>query len=73
MIEGAYLTMTYTRAKGATDITLRAVWSTLLSGWSTTGLTEDILADDGVIQTVKAKVLSAPDAKKFLRLEVTRP
>ena len=73
VIEGAYLTMTYTRAKGATDITLRAVWSTLLSGWSTTGLTEDILADDGVIQTVKAKVLIAPDAKKFLRLEVTRP
>ena len=73
VIEGAYLTMTYTRAKGATDITLRAVWSTLLSGWSTTGLTEDILSDDGTIQTVKAKVLIAPDVKKFLRLECTRP
>ena len=73
VIEGTYLTMTYTRAKAATDITLRAVWSTLLSGWSATGVTEDILADDGVIQTVKAKVLIAPDVKKFLRLECTRP
>ncbi len=73
IIEGTYLTMTYTRAKGATDITLRAVWSTILSGWSTTGTTEDILADDGTIQTVKAKILIAPDVKKFLRLECTRP
>ena len=73
VIEGAYLTMTYTRAKGATDITLRAVWSTGLGGWSATGVTEDILADDGMIQTVKAKVLMPPDTKKFLRLEVTRP
>ena len=73
VIEGAYLTMTYTRAKAATDITLRSVWSTGLSGWSTTGITEDILADDGTIQTVKAKVLIAPDVKKFLRLECTHP
>ncbi len=73
VIEGGYLTLTYTRAKGATDITLRAVWSTPLSGWSTTGMTEDLLLDDGAVQTVKAKVLIAPDTKKFLRLEVTRP
>lgn len=73
VVEGAYLTITYTRAKTATDITLRAVWSTGLGGWSTTGITEEILLDDGTIQTVKAKVLTAPDAKKFLRLEATRP
>ena len=73
VIEGAYLTMTYTRAKAATDITLRAVWSTAMSGWSAAGVTEAILADDGTIQTVKAKVFIAPDAKKFLRLEATRP
>ena len=73
VIKGTYLTVTYTRAKGATDITLRAVWAAGLSGWSATGITEDILSDDGVIQTVKAKALIAPDTKKFLRLEVTRP
>ncbi len=72
VIEGAYLTLTYTRAKAATDITLRAVWATDLSGWSATAA-PDLLGDDGTLQTLKAKVLIAPDPKKFLRLEVTRP
>jgi len=64
---------TFAVQQTATDITLRAVWSTALGGWSTTGITEDILLDDGTVQTVKAKVLTAPDTKKFLRLEATRP
>ena len=67
------MTGVQTCALPISDITLRAVWSTALSGWSTSGITEDLLSDDGTVQTVKAKVLTAPDTKKFLRLEATRP
>lgn len=73
VIADGFLTIPCPHAKAATDITLRAVWSTALTGWSETGLTEEILADDGTTQTVRAKALIAPDTKKFLRLEVTRP
>ena len=71
--QGRVLAGVRTEAFGALIPPRLCPWPTLRSGWSTTGMTEDILADDGVIQTVEAKVPVAPDAKKFLRLEVARP
>ena len=73
VIESNYLTLSFTRSKSATDITLRVLSSTSLSSWSTTGVIEEILSETPTTQSVKAKVLLAPDSKKFLRLEVSYP
>ncbi len=69
---GPYVTITYTRLIGATDLQYVVQESTTLTnGWSSASVTEDILTDDGVTQTVRAKVLQS-GAKKFLRLNVTK-
>ena len=73
MIESNYLTLSFTRSKSATDITLRVLSSTSLSSWSTTGVIEEILSENSSTQSVKAKILIAPDSQKFLRLEVSHP
>ncbi|MFO1441125.1 MAG: choice-of-anchor D domain-containing protein [Verrucomicrobiaceae bacterium] len=42
-------------------------------GWSSTGVTETILSDDGNLQTVKATVPAPTGGSCFTRLQVTRP
>ena len=51
-------------------------WTDLLNPvqWSTAGVTQTILTDDGTVQTVQAAVATPADAvKRFVRLRVTHP
>lgn len=50
-------------------------WSnTMAAGsWSSTGVSEQILADNGTLQTVKATLPAGASAKRFVRLKVTQP
>ena len=43
------------------------------AGWSSTGITETILSDDGTMQTVRATAPAPAGGTCFMRLLVTRP
>ena len=68
------VTLSYSRAHAATDITLHAYWSQDLTNWSNSGVTETMLSDDNTIQLWQATLSLAPeDHRIFMRLEVGRP
>ncbi len=72
--ESTDLTLTYTRLKAAlNEVTYRVEWSDTLSAWSTAGVTEQILSDNGVEQQVKARVAIGTSKTKYLHLKVSRP
>jgi hypothetical protein len=48
-------------------------WSDDLSSWSTQGVNESVLNDDGTIQLVKAIVPVGSSGHRFVHLKVTRP
>lgn len=72
---GATLEFSYTRSALATGITYQVQWSdTLAAGsWSSAGVTEQILSNDGAVQTVKASVAAGSGGTRFLHLRVTKP
>ena len=65
------LTLTYTKALAATDLTYSVEWSTDLTTWSPIGVTEQLLGGNTVTQQIRATAPLAPAAAKFLRLHVT--
>jgi endoglucanase len=73
--EGTDLTLTYTRRKAALgEVVFTTLWANAPNGpWSATGVSEQILSDDGTLQQVKARVLINGALQKFFRLQVTRP
>ena len=73
-VTNSSISMTYPRLKNATDITVHAYRSANLqpNSWTTSGVTETLLSDDGTIQMWQAS--TAPGAgPAFLRLQVTQP
>ena len=73
---GGVLTLTYSRNKAAVaDGVLFAVETVAVlgDGWTTAGVSEAILSDDGTVQQVQATIASGGAAARFARLKVTRP
>jgi hypothetical protein len=72
--EAPDLTLTYSRLKTAlNDVTYGVEWSDTLIAWSTLGVTEQVLIDNGVVQQVKARVALGASGARFLRLKVVHP
>jgi hypothetical protein len=74
--DGTVLTMNYTVADSATDVTAHAYWTTDLTnpnGWGTTAVTETMLSDDGTVQHWQATVPVNLNNQIFMRLQVTSP
>jgi hypothetical protein len=74
-VEGGILTLTYKRSIAAmSELAWLIEWSdTLADGnWTSTGVTESVVSDNGVVQSVEASV-PAPGNKRFVRLKVIRP
>lgn len=48
-------------------------WTDTLTpaGWSSAGVSESILSDNGIEQVVKATLPAGPNGQRFVRLEVT--
>jgi hypothetical protein len=68
--------LTYTRRKPPTDVSYEVeVCGVMPDPWTSAGVTEQILTDDGVFQAVKATepatITGSPG--RFMRLKVTRP
>ena len=74
---GDILEFAYNRSVGALNegIIFNVEWSDDLSlpNWSTNGVTELVLSDDGTIQVVKASVATGDAGHRFLHLKVARP
>jgi hypothetical protein len=70
------LTLTYTKVISATDIFYLPEAASDPGGpWSTDGVTEAVIARDGVTQTIKASDASNPiatAARRFMHLRITR-
>lgn len=74
---GANLELSYTRSKSvmADGILFAVEWrDTLATGiWSNAGVTEQILTDNGTVQTVKATCPTGTGGARFVHLSVSRP
>jgi hypothetical protein len=74
---GATLELTYTRSNAALadGVTFTVEWSdTLAAGsWTSAGVTEQILSDNGALQTVRAGVAVGATGRRFLHLKITKP
>lgn len=69
------ITFTYTRNKlAAAGLVYAVEWSDdLNSDWSTDGVSEEVTADDGTLQTVVATLPAGTANGRFVHLKVTRP
>jgi hypothetical protein len=73
---GGALTMNYTKASAATDVTVTAYWTNNLSNpasWSTSGVTQTMMSDNGTTQQWQATAPENSNKAMFMRLVVTRP
>lgn len=71
---GASLEFTYQRSVVALgECTFAVQWNDTLAvaGWSSAGVTEQVLSEDGVTQVVKALVPAGTGSRRFVRLSVT--
>ena len=73
---GTTFTMNYTLASAATDVSTHAWWTpdiTNPAAWTTSGVTETMLSDNGTLQRWQATVPMRGNAKISMRLVVTEP
>lgn len=70
-----FIEYTYTRSKGAMQggAQFRVEWSDNLSIWHTTGVSESVLQEDSLLQTVKAFIPRGETGRRFVRLRVIPP
>ncbi len=63
----------YTKNKAATGLTYTVEWSDTLAGgsWSSAGVAEVILSDNGTTQQVKATLPAGSNGRRFVHLKVT--
>ena len=71
-IEGSSLTLTYPKVTTAADIQYAVEQSTGLANWTTANPANEIIATQGNIETIKAKVAINGAPQLFLRLRITR-
>ena len=69
---GGNLEYTYTRGTAAYNggTTFQVEWSDDLTTWSTAGVAESLLSDDGTHQQVKATLPAGSGGRRFVRLRV---
>ena len=76
-VNGAVIEFTYQRSVAALNsgAVFTEEWSDTLLGtsWSSGGVTEQILSDNGTVQQVKSLVPAGSNGKRFVRLKVTGP
>ncbi len=74
-IQGSNFTLTYTRSDVAASlVTVQCQWAANPGGpWSSSGITEQILSDNGTTQTVQDSVPMNGAARLFFQLQITDP
>ncbi len=71
---GNTLSLTYNRASKITDLACTVEWCAdpATGPWTSTGVTEQILSDNGTLQTRRATIPTGPGPHRFVRLKVTQ-
>ncbi|WP_395753131.1 peptidylprolyl isomerase [Prosthecobacter sp.] len=76
-VNGANFEYTYSRSTAAVNagLVINVEWSTTFASgsWSTTGVTQNVLSDDGTTQQVKAVIPTNSATAKFVRISVSPP
>ncbi len=69
---GNQLVLTYSRPSAIADITWRVDWSDRLGNvaWLTTGVTSQIISDNGIVRVIRATVPAGGSSQRFVRLRV---
>ncbi len=70
-LNGGVLTLAYAKVLSAADITYTVQWSTDLSTWNSTGITEQTLGVSAGTEQVLATATGAPAQAKFIRVLIT--
>ncbi len=71
--ESDNLALTYTRPSAVIDLTYSVQWAdTLGSTWSSIGVTQQIINDDGARRTIRAVLPKGTLRQRFVRLKVTQ-
>ena len=67
------LELTYQRPAAVVDVSYQVEWAATPAGpWSATGLSQQILTDDGATRTIRATLPKGATAQRFVRLKVIR-
>lgn len=72
-IQGSNLTLMFQKDLQKTDITYTPQFTTDLSAYSTSGITQSVISTTGSVQTIVASISLGADTKKYLRLQITIP
>jgi hypothetical protein len=66
------LELTYTRPAAVTDVSYKAEWADYADSatWSSTGVTQQILSDDGSRRTIRAVLPKGGIGQRFVRLKL---
>lgn len=68
------LELIYSRPVLASDVGYAVEWADSLNGpWSSAGVAQEIIADNGVTRRIRATLPKGPGAQRFVRLKVTKP
>jgi hypothetical protein len=72
-LSAAALHFTYTQPVAVTDVAYQVEWAnTLGSAWTSSGITRQILADDGVTRAIRATLPRGGTGQRFVRLRVVQ-
>ncbi len=73
--DASLLEFIYSRPDKVLDVTYQVEWSESLSAatWSTAGVLQEILSDDGTTRTMRASMPRGGSGKRFVRLKMSRP
>jgi hypothetical protein len=73
VINGAFLEFTYIRPSAVTDLSYDVQWADNIDAvaWSSTGVIQTIVNDDGVRRTIRAAMPRGPGPQRFIRLKLT--
>jgi hypothetical protein len=74
VVNASTLFLTYTRPVSVTDVSYQVQWADSLDGnaWSSIGVTQQIVGEDGARRIIRATVPRGASASRFVRLKVTQ-
>jgi hypothetical protein len=73
VVNGTFFEMTYVRPASVTDVKYEVDWAVRVdSSWSSNGVTQQIISDDGTNRVIRASINKGAGAVRFMRLKVTR-
>jgi Glycosyl hydrolase catalytic core/Concanavalin A-like lectin/glucanases superfamily/Putative Ig domain len=72
-VEADSLQLTYARPSAVLDVTYQVEWTDVLrSTWSSAGVTQQIIGDDGTARTIRATLPKGATGQRFVRLKTTQ-